>query len=50
MATKQYTEGIGRRKTATARVRIVKSAEQRVLVNEKPVAEYFHSATLQKNL
>lgn len=50
MVTKQYTEGIGRRKTATARVRITKSGEQRVLVNDKPLAEYFHSATLQKNV
>ncbi len=50
MATKQYIEGIGRRKTATARVRITKSNEQRIIVNEKPVAEYFTAATLQKNI
>jgi small subunit ribosomal protein S9 len=49
MATaKQYIEGIGRRKTATARVRIVKAKEQRVIVNEKPLAEYFFAPTLQK--
>ncbi|HEX4799245.1 MAG TPA: 30S ribosomal protein S9 [Candidatus Paceibacterota bacterium] len=50
MATKQYTEGIGRRKTATARVRITKSTNQRVIVNEKPLAEYFFAPTLQKNI
>ncbi len=48
--TKQYTEGIGRRKSATARVRISKSGETRVVVNDKSIAEYFKAATLQKNL
>ncbi len=47
---KQYTEGIGRRKTATARVRIVKSKEQRVIINERPLAEYFYATALQKNI
>lgn len=50
MATATYIEGVGRRKTATARVRITKAKEGRVLVNEKPLAEYFRSLTLQKNL
>lgn len=50
MATKQYIEGIGRRKTATARVRISKSKDQRVIVNERPIAEYFKAKTLQKNV
>lgn len=50
MATKQYIEGIGRRKTATARVRVTKANETRVVVNEKALAEYFTAATLQKNL
>ncbi len=49
METK-YIEGIGRRKTATARVRIVKAKEQRVLVNDRPIAEYFKAGTLQKNI
>ncbi len=48
--TKQYIEGIGRRKTATARVRITKASESRVIVNDKALAEYFSAATLQKNL
>jgi small subunit ribosomal protein S9 len=50
MATATYIEGIGRRKTATARVRITKAKDQRVLVNDKPLAEYFKSLSLQKNL
>ncbi len=48
MATKQYIEGIGRRKTASARVRITPSKDQSILVNEKSLAEYFSAATLQK--
>lgn len=50
MTTKQYTEAVGRRKTATARVRIVKAPAQRIMVNEKPIAEYFKAGTLQKNI
>lgn len=51
MATaKQYVEGIGRRKTATARVRITKSSEQRVIINDRPIADYFYAPTLQKNI
>lgn len=48
MTTKQtYTEATGRRKTATARVRISPAKEQSVIVNDKPLAEYFPSAALQ---
>ncbi len=36
----KYFEGIGRRKRATARVRIV-SGEGAFIVNDKPAAEYF---------
>jgi len=50
MTTKLYIEGIGRRKTATARVRITPSKEQRILVNGKPIAEYFYASTLQRNI
>ncbi len=51
MATeKTYIEGLGRRKTATARVRLVKAKEQRIVVNGKPIAEYFYAPTLQKNI
>ncbi|HEU4677702.1 MAG TPA: 30S ribosomal protein S9 [Candidatus Paceibacterota bacterium] len=47
---KTYTEGIGRRKTATARVRIVKATAQRVVINGRPMAEYFKAPALQRNI
>lgn len=43
----KYIEGIGRRKTATARVRIYEKKGD-VLVNGKPAGEYFKTAELQK--
>lgn len=36
----KYTEGVGRRKTSTARVRIYKGTNNNV-VNDKPVESYF---------
>lgn len=50
MAEQRYVEGIGRRKTATARVRLTPAKETSVLVNEKPLAEYFVHAALQNDL
>ena len=51
MATaKQYIEGIGRRKTATARVRITPAKKQSIVVNERPIAEYFKALALQNNV
>jgi small subunit ribosomal protein S9 len=43
MATKAqtYTEGIGRRKTASARVRIVPAKSASMMVNGKTAEEYF---------
>lgn len=46
----RYIEGIGRRKTASARVRITPSKEQSVLVNEKSLAEYFRHSALQNTV
>lgn len=43
MAIKQYIEGIGRRKTASARVRLTPAKETTIVVNDKPMAEYFKS-------
>ncbi len=43
-----YVEGIGRRKTASARVRIVPAKKLSIFVNEQPIAEYFKASTLQK--
>ncbi len=39
--TQQYFEGVGRRKEATARARLYVQGSGRVLVNDKPVDEYF---------
>lgn len=44
---KKYIEGIGRRKTAIARVRIAKG-KQAVSVNRKEFAAYFPAATLRE--
>lgn len=41
MADLQYYEGVGRRKTATARVRLYSGGEGQVMVNDRPVGEYF---------
>ncbi len=45
-----YTEGIGRRKTATARVRLTPAKATTVIVNEKPLAEYFRLESHQKDV
>jgi len=37
----QYYEGVGRRKTATARVRIFPGGTGSIVVNNKPVEQYF---------
>jgi small subunit ribosomal protein S9 len=37
----RYIEGIGRRKTASARVRITPAKETTVVVNDKKIEEYF---------
>lgn len=50
MATNVYIEGIGRRKTATARVRITPAKKSSVVVNERSLAEYFPALALQKNV
>lgn len=41
MATKEYTEAVGRRKTATARVRISAAKTPSMMVNGKTAEEYF---------
>lgn len=48
MVTKPvYIEGIGRRKTASARVRLTPAKETTVVVNDKPLAEYFRLESYQ---
>jgi small subunit ribosomal protein S9 len=44
MAEQQYYEGIGRRKTSTARVRLYVGGTGGVVVNDKPGQEFFSRA------
>lgn len=41
--TEEYFEGVGRRKTSTARVRITPSAKASFIVNDKDSKEYFQT-------
>lgn len=50
MADSKYIEGIGRRKTASARVRLTQSDKTSVVVNDKPLEEYFPLLSLQKDV
>ncbi|MEO5646225.1 MAG: 30S ribosomal protein S9 [Candidatus Paceibacterota bacterium] len=45
---KQYVETIGRRKTATARVRITEASKASYVINDKDLATYFPTEELQK--
>lgn len=45
-----YVEGIGRRKTATARVRLTPASKTTITVNGKDYKEYFAHLGLQKDL
>jgi len=50
MATKtaaKYIESIGRRKEATARVRLIEAKTNSITVNEKPVNDFFKTENLQ---
>jgi small subunit ribosomal protein S9 len=48
MTTKDtYFEAVGRRKTATARVRLTPAGKASVIVNDKTLAQYFPVADLQ---
>ncbi len=50
-ATKSvYVEGIGRRKTASARVRLTPAKETTILVNNKKVDDYFPHVALRKDI
>jgi small subunit ribosomal protein S9 len=46
----KYFEGVGRRKTAVARVRIFPSGEKKFLVNSKPLKNYFPTSELQQTV
>ncbi len=45
-----YIEGIGRRKTATARVRLTPSNSTEITVNDRPFTEYFKHAADQRDV
>lgn len=47
MADTQYYEGLGRRKTATARVRLHTGGSGSFTVNDKPIQDYFTRDTDQ---
>lgn len=51
-ATKKtiYVEGVGRRKTATARVRLTPAKETTIVVNDKAVEEYFKHQALRNSV
>jgi small subunit ribosomal protein S9 len=50
MADSKYIEGIGRRKTASARVRLTQSDKTTVVVNDKPLEEFFQVLAQQKDV
>jgi small subunit ribosomal protein S9 len=50
MVTERYIEGIGRRKTASARVRLTPAKTTSIVINERPLAEYFKAASHQKDV
>ena len=44
----KYLEGVGRRKTAVARIRLIPQGEKTFLVNGKPIDTYFPAIELQQ--
>ncbi len=48
MATKEYTEAVGRRKTASARVRLTAAKTSSMIVNDRTAEEYFPLAQMVK--
>ena len=44
----QYFEGLGRRKTSVARVRLVKDKQSEMTINNKSFSAYFPTKALQK--
>lgn len=50
-ATKdRYFEGVGRRKTATARVRITKASKDSLVVNDKTLDAYFPTVEMRERI
>ena len=44
--TEKYFEAVGRRKSASARVRLFKASERSIIVNDKDLAQYFPDKAL----
>lgn len=47
-STAKYFEAVGRRKTSSARARISEASKASFIVNDKDVATYFGTATLER--
>lgn len=50
MSTATYKEGIGRRKTATARVRVTPADKTTIEVNGKSISDYFQNQAFEKTI
>ena len=50
MAEKKYIEAVGRRKTASARVRLASAKSTTVVVNDKNVSDYFPLKTMHETV
>lgn len=48
--TEKYIEAVGRRKSATARVRITPATKTSFTINDRAIEDYFPTAQLQKTL
>lgn len=48
--TEKYIEGIGRRKEAIARVRIIPASKNSFVINDKNIVDYFKTETLRKTV
>lgn len=46
----KYFEGVGRRKTAIARVRLTKAAKEAISVNDKTLEKYFPTVEMQNRV
>jgi len=46
----KYFEGLGRRKTSTARIRLSGEEDKTFVINEKPLGKYFPTLELQKTV
>jgi small subunit ribosomal protein S9 len=47
-SNEKYFEAVGRRKTASARVRITPSSKESIIINDKNLADYFQTSERQE--